>query len=180
LLKDSHPARTIRFVAFANEEPPWFKSDTMGSLVYAKSLRKKNEKVVAAISIESIGTYLDQPGSQHYPAGLGLFYPKTGNFISFVGNLSSRGLVRQTVQSFRSNAAFPSEGAAAPAFLHGVDWSDHWSFWQQGYPAIMITDTAVFRNKNYHLPGDQADTLDYERMARVVDGLSYVVGSISR
>jgi Zn-dependent M28 family amino/carboxypeptidase len=180
LLKDSHPARTIRFVAFVNEEPPWFQTDNMGSLVYAKAVRAKNENVVAAVSLESIGMYSDQPGSQQYPAGFGFFYPKQGNFISFIGNFSSRGLVRQAIKSFRQNAAFPSEGVAAPAAVPGVSWSDHWSFWRQGYPAIMVTDTAPFRNKNYHLPGDQANTLDYDRTARVVDGLSHVIIDLAR
>ncbi len=180
LLKDSHPTRTIRFVAFVNEEPPWFQTENMGSLVYARQARAGKEKIVAAISLEAIGVYYDQPGSQRYPAGFGLLYPGKGNFVSFVGNLSSRGLVSQATRAFRQNAKFPSEGAALPAQITGVGWSDQWSFWQAGYPAIMVTDTAPFRNKNYHLPGDQADTLDYDRMARVVDGLRYVVQDLAR
>jgi Zn-dependent M28 family amino/carboxypeptidase len=180
LLKDSHPVRTIKFVAFVNEEPPWFQTENMGSLVYARQARAGKENIVAAISLEAIGAYSDQKGSQNYPAGFGLLYPSKGNFISFIGNISSRGTVRQAVQAFRKNAKFPSEGAAVPASIVGVGWSDHWSFWQAGYPSIMVTDTAPFRNKNYHLPGDQADTLDYDRMARVVDGLKYVVQDFAR
>lgn len=175
LLKSSHPARTLRFVAFVNEEPPWFQTDDMGSLVYAQHARKLNENIVAAVSLETIGMYSDAEGSQQYPAGFGLLYPSKGNFISFIGNVSSRRLVREAIGVFRQTTKFPSEGAAVPAVIPGVSWSDHWSFWNQGYPAIMVTDTALFRNQNYHLPGDKPETLDYGGMARVVRGLEKVV-----
>jgi len=180
LLKSSHPARTLRFVAFVNEEPPWFQTDDMGSLVYAQQARKRNENIVAAVSLETIGMYSDAVGSQKYPAGFGLLYPSRGNFISFIGNLSSRSLVRETIGAFRQTTKFPSEGAAVPAAVPGVSWSDHWSFWNQGYPAIMVTDTAPFRNENYHRPGDKPETLDYERMARVVRGMERVVIKLGR
>lgn len=175
LLKDSHPARTVRFVAFVNEEPPWFQTDDMGSLVYAEQAHKLKENIVAAISIETIGMYSDVEGSQQYPSGFKSLYPSKGNFIAFIGNLGSRGLVRDAVHSFRASTKFPSEGSAVPAAIPGVGWSDHWSFWQEGYPAIMVTDTAIFRNPNYHQPTDKPDTLDYDRMARVVHGLVSVV-----
>lgn len=180
LLKSSHPARTLRFVAFVNEEPPWFQTDDMGSLVYAQHARKLNENIVAAVSLETIGMYSDAEGSQQYPAGFGLLYPSKGNFISFVGNVSSRRLVREAIGVFRQTTKFPSEGAAVPAVIPGVSWSDHWSFWNQGYPAIMVTDTALFRNQNYHLPGDKPETLDYGGMARVVRGLEKVVIRLGR
>lgn len=180
LLKGSHPARTVRFVAFVNEEPPWFKTDDMGSLVYAEQAHKLNENIVAAISIETIGMYSDAEGSQQYPAGFKFLYPSKGNFIAFIGNLGSRGLVRDAVHSFRASTKFPSEGSAVPAAVPGVGWSDHWAFWEQGYPAIMVTDTAIFRNPNYHQPTDQPDTLDYERMARVVHGLAHVVTDLGK
>jgi Zn-dependent M28 family amino/carboxypeptidase len=175
LLKDSHPARTLRFVAFVNEEPPYFQTANMGSLVYAKRAHQRNENIVAAISLETIGMYSDAEGSQHYPSGFGLLYPSKGNFIGFVGNLSSRALVREVVGAFRETTSFPSEGSAVPAAIPGVGWSDHWSFWQEGYPAIMVTDTAPFRNPHYHQPTDKPDTLDYDRMARVTRGLVKVV-----
>jgi hypothetical protein len=161
LLKDSHPARTIRFVAFVNEEPPWFRTDDMGSLVYADAAHKRKDKIVAAVVLETIGMYSDVEGSQQYPAGLKSFYPSKGNFIAFVGDLGSRSLVSDAVRSFRSAVQFPSEGSAAPGAIPGVGWSDHWSFWQEGYHAIMVTDTAPFRNKNYHEPTDKPETLDY-------------------
>jgi Zn-dependent M28 family amino/carboxypeptidase len=175
LLKNSHPARTIRFVAFVNEEPPWFQTANMGSWVYAKEARRKKENIVAAISLETIGMYSDAEGSQKYPEGFKALYPSKGNFIAFVGNLASHGLVRDAVRSFRAATQFPSEGSAAPGWITGVGWSDHWSFWQEGYPAIMVTDTAPFRNPNYHEPTDKPDTLDYDRMARVTRGLMSVV-----
>ncbi len=179
LLKTARPARTLRFVAFVNEEPPYFQTKNMGSWVYAKQAHERHENVIAAVSIETIGMYSDANGSQHYPEGLSLLYPSKGNFICFVGNLSSRPLVREAVQSFRRETAFPSEGIAAPGWISGVGWSDHWSFWQEGYPGIMVTDTALFRNRNYHMPSDNPDTLDYERMARVVQGLAHVIAKFA-
>src|SRR5215813_2573965 len=180
LLKSARPARTLRFVAFVNEEPPWFQTEDMGSLLYAQHARKLNENIVAAVSLETIGMYSDVEGSQKYPAGFGLLYPSKGDFIGFIGNVSSRALVREAIGAFRETTRFPSEGAAVPAAIPGVSWSDHWSFWNQGYPAIMVTDTAPFRNENYHRPGDRPETLDYERMARVVRGLEKVVIKLGR
>ena len=168
--------RTLRFVAFVNEEPPFFQTDLMGSWVYARRCRQRDEKVTAMLSLETIGYYSDDPGSQKYPQPFGLLYPSTGNFIGFVGNLRSRGLVRQSVGAFRQGEQFPSEGAALPAAIPGVGFSDHWSFWQEGYPAAMVTDTAMFRYPQYHQLGDTVDKIDFERMARVVRGLEKVVG----
>jgi Zn-dependent M28 family amino/carboxypeptidase len=179
LLKGSNPSRTIRFVAFVNEEPPYFQTGNMGSWVYAKQAHAQKENIVAAISLETIGMYSDKEGSQHYPEGFASFYPAKGNFIAFVGNLSSRSLVRQAIRTFRRTTLFPSEGTAAPESIGGIGWSDHWSFWQEGFSAIMITDTAIFRNRNYHRPSDKPDTLDYERMSRVVCGIMNVVKEIA-
>jgi hypothetical protein len=120
----------------------------MGSWVYVKQVQAAHDKIMAAISIETIGTHLDAPNSQHYLVGFGLLYPSRGDFVAFVGNMASRSLVRDLVRSFRSNVAFHSEGSAAPGWLTGVGWSDHWSFWQEGYPAVMVTDTALFWNTN--------------------------------
>ena len=174
-LKNTTPARTVRFVAFANEEPPNFWSPTMGSWVYAKRSHRLKENIVAAISLETIGMYSEAENSQHYPPGFSLFFPSKGNFIGFVGNLSSRSLVRDALSQFRKTTQFPSEGVAAPGGMTGVGWSDHWSFWQEGYPAIMITDTAPFRNPNYHRLSDMPGTLNYDQMARVTVGVAKVV-----
>lgn len=179
LLSGSKPRRTVRFAFFVNEEPPFFQTEQMGSVVYARSLRQGGVHVIAMISLETIGFYSDAPGSQKYPPGLSLLYPSRGNFIGFVGNSESRDLVRQAVRKFRESADFPSEGIAAPANWPGIGWSDQWSFWQEGYPAIMVTDTAPFRYPYYHSVSDTADKIDFERMARVVDGMQRVVASLA-
>ncbi|WP_201750338.1 M28 family peptidase [Tautonia marina] len=176
--KRSVADRTLRFVLFTNEEPPFFQTETMGSRVYARRCRARGEAVVAMLCLETIGFYSDEPGSQQYPFPLSAFYPSRGNFIGFVGDLASRKLVRRVVGSFRSHAAFPSEGTALPGGLPGVGWSDHWSFWQEGYPAVMVTDTAPFRYPQYHTPEDTPDKLDFDRMARVVAGLDRVIADL--
>lgn len=129
-LATANPLRTLRFVAFANEEPPYFQTAEMGSRVFARNCRARGENVVAMMSLETIGYYSDEDGSQKYPAPFGAFYPSRGNFIAFVGNLASRALVHRAVGAFRRRASFPSEGGALPGFVPGVGWSDHWSFWQ--------------------------------------------------
>lgn len=171
LLHDAKPARTVRFVAFVDEEPPFYYGDEMGSRFYARRSKARGENIVAMFSLETIGYYSDEPDSQRYPFPLSFFYPKTGNFIAFVANLSSRPLLHEVISSFRRHAQFPSEGAAAPALLPGVGWSDHWSFWKEDYPALMVTDTALYRYPHYHTMQDTPDKVDYERLARVVTGL---------
>jgi hypothetical protein len=168
-------ALRLRFVLFVNEEPPFFKTDRMGSLVYARRLAAAGERVLGMISLETLGFYSDSPNSQHYPPPLGLLYPKTGNFVAFVATTSSRPWLRRTVGAFRAAAAFPSVGGTAPGFVQGIDWSDHWAFEQVGVPALMVTDTAPFRYAHYHRPEDRSDKVDYERLARVVGGLERVV-----
>lgn len=178
-MKADQPRKTIRFALFVNEEPPYFQTDEMGSLVYAKRLKSEGVKVSAMVSLETIGHFSDVPGSQEYPVAIGMFYPSEGNFIGFVGNRGSQELVHRTIRAFRETTSFPSEGIAAPEDWTGVGWSDHWSFWQEGYPAIMVTDTAPFRYKHYHTPQDTADKIDFEKMARVVEGLHKVVEKIA-
>jgi len=175
----SKPRRTVRFVLFVNEEPPYFQTESMGSLVYARQLRRDQVPVAAMISLETIGFYSDEAGSQKYPDLLGLFYPTRGNFIGFVGNPSSRALLRTAVRKFRATTSFPSEGIAAPQQWPGIGWSDHWSFWQEQYPAIMVTDTALFRYPYYHTPYDTVNRVDFARMSRVVNGLRRLVESIA-
>ena len=175
LLNNSSPQRTVRLVAFANEEPPFFFSNTMGSAFYATRCRDRKENIVGMFSLETIGYYSDEAGSQQYPFPYSMFYPDTANFIGFVGNIRSRQLVRQTIEAFRNHARFPSEGLAAPSFISGVGWSDHLSFWRKGYPAIMVTDTAFYRYASYHTSADTPEKLNYERMSRVVTGLVPVI-----
>jgi Zn-dependent M28 family amino/carboxypeptidase len=180
LLHDARPARTVRFVAFVNEEPPFFYSDEMGSRFYARRSKAGGENIVAMFSLETIGYYTDKPDTQSYPFPLSFFYPKTGNFVAFVANLSSRALLHEAIASFRRHAQFPSEGVAAPGLLPGVGWSDHWSFWKEGYPALMVTDTAPYRYPYYHTMQDTPDKVDYERLARVVTGLDGMLRDLAR
>lgn len=166
--------RSVRFVAFVNEEPPFFQGSAMGSLQYASRSRERGERILGMLSLETIGWYSSEPGSQQYPPPLAAFYPSQGDFIAFVSNLRSARLLRRVVGSFRQHARFPSQAGALPEALPGVGWSDHWSFWQYGYPAVMVTDTAPFRYPHYHMPDDTPDKLDYPSLARVVEGLTAV------
>ena len=179
LLAGTEPARTLRLVAFVNEEQPFSNTEQMGSRVYAERSRDNGEQIEAMISLETIGFYTDQPDSQHYPFPYSYLYPDTGNFVGFVGNLSSWHLVRKALGAFRASTAFPSEGVAAPGWITGVAWSDHASFWQAGYPAIMITDTAFFRYRHYHRDTDTPDKLDYRSLARVTKGLVEVAARLA-
>lgn len=172
---NSKPMRTLRFVGFTNEEPPYFRTDNMGSLVYARQAKQRGDKIVGMFSLETLGYYSDRANSQQYPPPLNLLYPNRGNFLGFVGNIESRELLRNTIRSFRAQAKFPSEGAALPNALSGVGRSDLWSFWQQGYQAVMITDTAAFRYPHYHTLDDTVDKIDFEKLARVASGISNII-----
>ncbi|MFM9962786.1 MAG: M28 family peptidase [Planctomycetaceae bacterium] len=173
------PNRTLRLVFFVNEEPPHFQSETMGSLVCARRCKERKEDLTAVLSLETIGYYSDEEGSQNYPAPLGAVFPKTGNFLGFVGNVDSGPLVHRVLSSFRKHADFPSEATSLPGTIRGVGWSDQWSFWEFGYQGVMVTDTAPFRYPHYHRATDTPDKLDYDRMARVVAGLQKVIGDLA-
>jgi hypothetical protein len=175
ILKTEVPARPIVFAFFPNEEPPYFQSKQMGSLVFAKGFHQGVQRFHGMMSIETIGYYSDQPGSQKYPAFVSSMYPKTGNFIGFVGDTTSREMLKTAIAEFRLKTHFPAEGASLPSSIEGIGWSDHWAFWQVGVPAIMVTDTAPFRYPYYHKPNDSPDKVNYDRMARVVLGLKRVV-----
>jgi hypothetical protein len=179
LLRQANCRRPIRFVLFVNEEPPFFQTELMGSSVYARQLRHDGVPVSAMISIETIGFYSDQAGTQKYPPLLKLLYPDRGNFVGFVGNSASRELVRTSIRNFRETTSFPSEGIAAPAYWLGIGWSDQWSFWKEGYPGIMITDTAPFRYPYYHTANDTVDKIDFDKTARVVEGISKLIRSLA-
>lgn len=175
-----HPDLTLRFVAWTNEEPPYFQNrGLMGSWVYAEQCRQNSEDIKAVLSLETMGYFSDAKDSQDYPAPLNLMYPSTGNFIGFVSNLNSRGLQRRVIKTFREHANIPSEGASMPDAMPGVGWSDHWSFWQEGYAGIMITDTAPFRYPHYHKSTDTTDKINYLEMAKVVAGLKFVVADLT-
>jgi Zn-dependent M28 family amino/carboxypeptidase len=171
--------RTVRFVAFSLEEPPPFMTKHMGSYFYAERLKKEDLKVYGMISLEMLGYYSDRKGSQYYPFPIfKWFYPDKGNFIAFVGNLSSRSFTMRVKKLFKSVSAMPVESLNAFSIIPGVNFSDHLNFWKFGYSAFMITDTAFYRNPNYHAPGDTAETLDYDRMTEFVIGLYKTLGSI--
>lgn len=175
-----HPAkRTLRFVAFVNEEPPFFQTDDMGSRRYARRSKQRGESIDLMVSLETIGYYSDQPGSQSYPPPLNFVYPDTGNFIAFVSNTDNGLLVETVTDVFRQEVQFPSEGAALWGWIPGVGWSDHWAFWKEGYPAIMVTDTALFRDPAYHTAEDTPDKVNYDHLARVVSGLQLVIAIIA-
>lgn len=181
LLKDSKPRKTVRLVAFVNEEPPFFKTTRMGSLVYANQALQNGDRIAAMISLETIGYYTSEPLSQKFPLPLlRYFYPERGDFVALVGNLRSGPLLKRSVKAFRQRGAFPSEGIVAPGWLLGVDWSDHWSFWQIACPAIMVTDTALFRYPYYHSVHDTPDKVNYEALTRVVNGLEAMIGELAR
>lgn len=177
---DAVGAKRIRLVFFVNEEPPYFMTEAMGSLHYGRALARRNERVVAMYSLETIGFYSSEQGSQVYPAPFGLMFPDRGDFIAFVGMMGSRALVRETMRSFRSHTSFPTIGGVAPGFVPGIAWSDHWAFAEQGFQAVMITDTAPFRYPHYHRPSDTPDKVDTEKVARVVKGMERVIRDFSR
>jgi Zn-dependent M28 family amino/carboxypeptidase len=170
---------TMRFVAFCLEEPPAFRTSRMGSFVYAESLRKEDAQVAGMVSLEMIGYFTEKKGSQFYPLPfMRWHYPRKGNYIAFVGNIGSRGLTRRLKDAFRRHSELPVESLNTVSAVPGVDFSDHRSFWKFGYPALMVTDTAFYRNPNYHGHGDRASTLDYGKMAEVVLGLYGALGEL--
>lgn len=171
LLKDAAPGRTLKLVAFVNEEPPFFFWSEMGSQIYARAARSRRENIRMMISLEMLGYYRDTPGSQAYPPLFKHFHPDRGNFIGFVSNIGSRHVMRRAEQAFRRHSDFPLETTAAFGWIPGIAWSDHISFWRAGYRGFMCTDTAFFRNPHYHGTDDTPDKLDYPRMTRLTVGL---------
>src|SRR3990170_407055 len=172
----------IDFVAYTLEEGQFLKHPSArhyGSYIHAKSLSQSGISVRAMISLEMIGYFSDLPDSQKYPLFfLRSFYPDKGNFIAVIGKWGQGGLVKKVKKSLAASSHVPVESLTAMSLLPGVSFSDHQSYWKFGYPAVMITDTAFYRNKNYHKPGDTADTLDYDRMAEVVKGLFWTIVQI--
>lgn len=171
--------RTIRFVAFVNEEPPFFHTDAMGSVVNAKAARARGDDITAMISLETMGYYSAEKRSQHYPQPLAMVYPDVGNFIGFVANVGSARIMMRARRAFKGRTAFPLQTAAAPAALPGVGWSDQWAFWEAGYPGMMVTDTAPFRYPWYHTADDTPDKISADKLAHVVDGLEHVVAVLA-
>ena len=176
LLFEGQPDMTVQFVAFTLEEPPFFRSRHQGSYVYAKGLNSTGRVVEGMICLEMIGYFTDEPDSQFFPLPMfRWFYPSEGNFITLVGNFSSKGFLNRVKGAFKRGTGLPVETLISISIIPGVDFSDHRSFWKFGYDAIMVTDTAFYRNPQYHGPGDIPGILDYDRMTEVVIGLKSAV-----
>lgn len=171
----------VELVAFSLEEPPYFRTQQMGSAVHATSLVKQGVRVRAMLSLEMLGYFNDAAGSQKFPASfLTAFYPSQGNFIAVVGTFSEGLLVRRVKVAMLEASPLPVFSIAAPRFVPGVDFSDHLNYLQAGYGALMITDTAFYRNPNYHAPSDRPETLDYKRMAMVISGVYFAILALAR
>jgi Zn-dependent M28 family amino/carboxypeptidase len=177
-LGSNRATRELRLVWFTNEEPPYFHTKNMGSYNYAQALVSERRNIVAMLSLETLGYYSNVSGSQQYPGAVSPFFHNIGNFLAFVGNDNSADLVRQSIGIFRRTTSFPSEGLSLSSDVQGIGWSDHWSFWQVGVQAIMITDTAPFRYQHYHRASDTPEQIDYARLARVTVGLEKVIRSL--
>lgn len=179
LLADSPPP-SVRLVAFGLEEPPVFRTRHMGSYAYAQRLRGERVKIKGMICLEMIGNFSDRPKSQSFPLFfMDSIYPETGNFIALVGNTRSRPWTKAVKAAFSKGTDLPVESLSAPFVVIGVDFSDHWSFYRHGYQAVMVTDTAFYRNPHYHRPSDLPRTLDYVRAAKVVDGVAAAVRALA-
>jgi Zn-dependent M28 family amino/carboxypeptidase len=170
-------SRTLRLVAFTNEESPFTRTSAMGSRVYARRCRERGENVVGMICLETIGFASDQKGSQRLSL-MGLLLPSRGNFIALVGNPGSKKLLANMDRLFQQKTDVPSKALTLPTNFPGAWSSDHWSFWKEGYPAIMVTDTAPLRYRQYHTPEDTPDKVNFDFLTRVVDGLEEVVGEL--
>ncbi|MEM8875790.1 MAG: M20/M25/M40 family metallo-hydrolase [Planctomycetota bacterium] len=180
-LKNAEPEHTIRFVFWANEEPPYFRTELMGSVVHAKSLG--DQDVLGAISLDMIGYFDEAPGSQRIPDGLELpgvdpAVLETATFLVVLGEPGSVGLVQGFASAWESEVPLVPVVLPKVADLAGL--SDHWSYWQEGYPAVQITDTSFLRNPHYHTDGDTPDTLDYERMAAGIDGIESALRALAK
>ncbi|MFH1724239.1 MAG: M28 family peptidase [Elusimicrobiota bacterium] len=175
LLRGKTLDKELRLVAFSTEEPPSFGTKNMGSHHYAQRLKARGEKVRGMISLEMLGYYSPKPKSQRYPPILRWLYPDRGDFIALVGDLPSLSFLRSVRKTWRARSDFPLETAGLPRFIPAISLSDHLNFWQAGFPALMLTDTAFFRNPNYHTTADTPETLDYERMAKLTETLAAVL-----
>ncbi len=179
-LRDFSPKRTLKLIFFTLEEPPLFRSKFMGSYVYAREAKRKGEDIRAMVCLEMVGYYSDKKGDQSLPLPfMNLVYSTTPDFIAVVGNLKSKHLVKSVKRSLNKSSEIPVETLSTIGLVPGVDFSDHRSFWKMGYPAVMITDTAFYRNPNYHSARDTIDTLNFDKMSQLLDGLVGVAKDLS-
>jgi Zn-dependent M28 family amino/carboxypeptidase len=180
LFQTVQPELTVRFVAFVNEEPPFFLTNQQGSMVYARAARRHGDNIRLMASLETMGYYSNEPQSQMYPPLFGLFYPDRGNFIGIVSDFRSRKAMRRLAEAFRAKSDFPLQTTSTFRFIPGVSWSDHRSFWRQGYRAVMVTDTAFYRYRHYHAPSDTPERLTYRAFAQVTRGLFDAFAVVAR
>jgi Zn-dependent M28 family amino/carboxypeptidase len=181
LLEAGRGTARVELVAWCLEEPPFFRTRFMGSRVHAEALRKSGARVRATICLEMIGFFSDADGSQDYPiVGLGLLYPSRADFITVVGCVGQTSLVRSVKRAMAEASDLPVWSINAPRALPGIDFSDHLNYWDAGYDAVMVSDTAFYRNANYHRATDTADRLDYPRMAQVVVGVRAAVAALAK
>jgi hypothetical protein len=171
LLKKHAPERTLRLLNFVNEEDPFFETEMMGSYQYAKRCHQRGEEIRVMLSLDALGIYKDEPGSQRLPFPFSLFYPDRGNFLAFIGNLYSRKYVKETTKGFKKGSSFPIQAGVVPEWAKGAAWADHSSFWKFGYPGIMVTDTGGFRSSSHTTKEDTMEKLNFEAMSRIVIGM---------
>lgn len=172
LLREHPPRQPVELVAYTLEEPPHFRTADMGSVRHARSLAAAGREVRLMLSLEMIGDFSDQPGSQSLPVpGMTLLYPDQGNFIALVGRLGDFSAMRRVKAQMAGVTPLPVHSINAPSLIQGIDFSDHRSYWAEGYPALMVTDTSFYRNTRYHQAGDTHERLDYRRMAQVVQAV---------
>lgn len=179
LLKGEKLNYRIDLVAYTLEEPPYFRTENMGSYIHAKYLKDKNIDVFGMVSVEMIGYFDDAPDSQNYPLGLlSLFYGNKGDFITVVKTFNAGKFANKFNKTYKESGQIKTETFTAPKFLQGIDYSDHLNYWKFGYSSLMLTDTSFFRNKNYHKATDTVETLDIPRMCTVIDGLFYALTNL--
>jgi hypothetical protein len=171
LLKSHIPERTLRLLNFVNEEDPFFGTEMMGSYQYAKRAYQYRENIRIMLSLDALGIFKEEPGSQKYPFPFSLVYPNRGNFLAFIGDFSSRKYMVETTRGFKKGSSFLIEAGVVPKWVEGAGWSDHLSFWKFGYPGIMVTDTGGFRSPSHTTKEDTMEKLNFEAMSRIVVGM---------
>ena len=179
LLRNHTPGRTIRLIEFVNEEDPFFGTEKMGSYQYAKRSSERKENIRVMLSLDALGIYGNELGSQRLPFPFSLFYPDRGNFLAFIGDFSARGYMLEATRGFKKGSSFPIEAGVVPKWVEGAGWSDHQSFWKFGYPGIMVTDTGGFRAPSHTTREDTMEKLNFEAMSRITLGMYCAIIDLS-
>ncbi len=180
ILRNYTPDRTLRLVAFVNEEDPFFDTEMMGSYLYAKRSRESHEDIRAMLSMDSLGIYKTELNSQRLPFPFSLFYPTKGNFLAFIGDFSSRSSMIIATRGFKKGSAFSIKAGVVPSWVEGAGWSDHLSFWKFGYPGIQVTDTGGFRSPYHTTKEDTMEKIDFEALARISVGIYYSILELTK